>query len=344
MNVNRLFILRIVADDSDGMVQHSAQGLFYKNVARNGTRIVHWYDVPENGNAILRLQYIPGQGFDDKGKLTLDVPNNYDMKWASKISADFEKMHNVQAARAKASIAGEPLPALPGTPLPEGTENVGAIIACHTHNQTHTFTDRYSPEQLATRLAQCFDTTFRMISFNACNAAGKHGQTALQLQKSPMDKWEVRTVQKTKTEIDAILLDASQKQWKGKKEATAAYLKKNYGGDFWDKKKIFTDDGGTTQIGVDEFTLISRFLRQYVKDKNCTDRVIVAGYDSEITAAHPDKQWTKGIGDDMIGRRVDSRKQRVDRANRKFYFLAENGKNGIVQKVAQAQWTSHFTL
>jgi hypothetical protein len=60
MNVNRLYILRIVADDSDGMVQHSAQGLFYKNVARNGTRIVHWYDVPEHGAAVLRLQYVPG--------------------------------------------------------------------------------------------------------------------------------------------------------------------------------------------------------------------------------------------------------------------------------------------
>lgn len=353
MNVAHLFILRIVADDTDHMVQHSCQGLFYKNVMKDATRTVQWFDIPTVGVPVLRMQYTPGQGFDQKRRLQIDTPNHFDTQWASKLSDDFEKKHGVAAALHQAQSGNQQVPDMPDWSRP-GASTRGAIIGCHSHNATHTFTDRYTPEQLATRLAECFDFTFRAISFNVCNVASQHGQQPAHLKIDDKKSWTKTQIVKTPEEIAALEKEATRASWMKQKKksapdeppenykATGGFIKKNFP-NLYMPKTAFEHDGQA--IEITKFTMVSRFLRQYVIARNCIHDVIVAGYDGEITAAHPDKpKFGNAANDNDIGRRVLPNKQFVHNANIKHYFIAQNGKNGIIQKVASPDWSNHLQL
>jgi hypothetical protein len=337
MNVDHVFVISLI-EDNDNMVLHSAQGLFYKNVMKTGARKVDWYDLPIHDVPQLRLSYTPGLGFKEK-ILQFDVGNSIDTSWATKISEDFENKFKIKHS-------GNDFPTLPHGKI----ATIGAIIVCHTHLNTYTLTAHYTPEQLASRLANAFDQTFRMISFNACEVAKRHDTNPKYLKKNDAESWTYKEAELTPEEKEKKLADYFEKQFPGgskqHKTATPSYMKKNHPG--WDKKRSFIDHDGSVEIEMNEFTIVSRFLRQYVKDKNCSERVMVAGYDESITAAHPDKKVGGQVSakkNDDIGRRMSMAGTMMRGSKKKRYFLAVNGNTGITMRVSdQSEWHELFRL
>jgi hypothetical protein len=283
------------------------------------------------------MSYTPGQGFEEKS-LKFDIAVPVDTKWASRMSTDFEKKFQIKSQN-------KDMPALADGKI----STMGAIIVCHAHLNTYTLTPHYTPEQLASLLAESFDETFRMISFNVCEVARRHDTNAKYLKKSDAESWTFKEQPLTpEAKIEKQKQRFADQFPKGSKrtdQASEKFMNSNYPG--WDKKRSFVDVDGT-EVDMAEFTIVSRFLRQYVKDKNCQQRVMVAGYDESITAAHPEKIVAGKISatqDGHIGRRVSMAGEPMKGSVKKRFFLAENGQTGITMRVSnQNEWHELFQL
>lgn len=335
MRVDEIYIISIVEDT---MVEQSAQAFFYKYVMRDNTR-VWWYDLRNDETFRLRLGYTPAGGFE--------VPQGEPLNWKSRVEKDLKK----KPASTAPSSSGEANAAESNSiDETEATLRYGAIVVAHKHPADKF--GSFTPERLAILMADNLDPIFSKISFNVCKAAG-----ASSTKDEELGDWSRHVINPSKQEIAKYKKDNTVSVLKALNDARPQGPKilqvpKQY----WDtidalKTRIEFRPKDSTQINDiydgRNFNTIVRFLHKYVRQKNTPQKVLVAGYDEGLTAAHPDKKermpTAKPFLNSYIGRRItDSGAFMSDNPRHKFCFVAANGKNGLVARIELSGWTDRI--
>lgn len=328
LRVNEIYIISI---PDDAMVEQSAQGFFYKYVMRTQP-IVRWFELRANGTADLRLEYSPETGFSAYGK-----ENN---QWVSKINQDLSK--KTMPSESSSSTGESEDKSVGATKLPR---EYGAILVAH--KQGGDKFGGFTPEALADELAK-FPPVFSKISFNVCKAVGSPSRDEAHHQG-----WEFEQINPTSAEIDMYKKANKDRILKELADANNGKRVNSIPKKRWDQEealKTKTQFKSTTEKGViyalRDFNMIVRFLHKYVRAKDTTEKVLVAGYDIGLTAAHPEKKKPRPPGsfeNQFIGRRLTDNGTFIsdlpDYLDHKQCFIAERGKQGIVQRVELSGWT-----